>query len=57
MIKQAILTGGTGFIGTFLVRELLKKNIQTIILGRKKFEDLDPRKINFLIMLIVIISI
>lgn len=44
MITQAIVTGGTGFIGTFLVRELLKRNIQTIILGRKKFEDLDSRK-------------
>ena len=47
MIKQAIVTGGTGFIGTFLVRALLKKNIQTIVLGRKKFEDLDSKKIDF----------
>jgi nucleoside-diphosphate-sugar epimerase len=47
MIKQAIVSGGTGFIGGFLVRELLKKNIQTIVLGRKKFEDIDSRKNDF----------
>lgn len=44
MIKQAIVTGGSGFIGTFLVRELLRKNVQTIILGRKALSDIDPRK-------------
>ena len=46
-MKQAIITGGTGFIGTFLVKELLKKGIQTIILGRKKIENLDHRKLEF----------
>ena len=46
MIKQAIVTGGTGFIGTFLVRELLKNNIETIILSRKKIEDIDSQKRN-----------
>ena len=46
-MKQAIISGGTGFIGAFLVRELLKKNIQTIVLGRKKFKDIDSRKIHF----------
>ena len=43
-MNQAIVTGGTGFIGTFLVRELLKNNIPTIILSRKPIEKLDVRK-------------
>ena len=47
MMRQAIVSGGTGFIGSFLVKELLKKNIQTIVLGRKKFDDIDFRKIQF----------
>lgn len=43
-MKQAIVTGGTGFIGTFLVRELLEKNIPTIVLSRKSIHELEPRK-------------
>lgn len=45
-MKQAIISGGTGFIGAFLVKELLKKNIQTIVLGRKKLGEIDSRKIH-----------
>jgi nucleoside-diphosphate-sugar epimerase len=43
-MNQAIVTGGTGFVGTFLVRELLKNNIPTVVLSRSSFVQLDSRK-------------
>jgi nucleoside-diphosphate-sugar epimerase len=41
-MKSAIITGATGFIGSVLVQELLKKGIRVLALGRKSWEDVDP---------------
>jgi nucleoside-diphosphate-sugar epimerase len=43
-MKQAIITGGAGFIGSFLTRYLLLQGVEVIALGRKDFSDIDPRR-------------
>jgi nucleoside-diphosphate-sugar epimerase len=40
-MKQAIITGGTGFIGSRLVRMLLDDNIQVLVVGRKEWKNID----------------
>ena len=44
-MKQAIITGATGFIGSALVRLLLKNNIEVLALGRKAWQDVDPKRL------------
>ena len=39
-MKQAIVTGATGFIGSYFVEFLNKKGIEVIAIGRKKFQDI-----------------
>lgn len=39
-MKKAIVTGATGFIGKFLVRELVKQNIEVIAIVRKNTSNL-----------------
>lgn len=39
-MKKAIVTGATGFIGKFLVRELVKQNIEVIAVVRKGTKNL-----------------
>lgn len=40
-MKKVIVTGATGFIGKFLVRELVKQNIETIAVVRKDTKNLN----------------
>ena len=44
-MKRAVITGGTGFIGTWLIKELLNNGVEVIALVRslpvKKFESLE----------------
>ena len=39
-MKKAIVTGATGFIGKYLVRELVKQNIEVIAVVRKNSENI-----------------
>lgn len=43
-MKQAIVSGSTGFIGSYFVEYLIKKNIDVISLGRKEVHELSPRR-------------
>lgn len=40
-MKKAIVTGATGFIGKFLVRELVRQNIEVITIVRKETKNLE----------------
>lgn len=44
-MKKAIITGATGFIGSALTRLLLKEGIEVLALGRKKWEEVDPLRL------------
>ncbi|EAI4828506.1 NAD(P)-dependent oxidoreductase [Campylobacter lari] len=44
-MKKAIITGATGFIGSALVRSLLKDGVEVLALGRKKREEIDPLRL------------
>lgn len=44
-MKKAIITGATGFIGSKLTRLLLSQGIKVLALGRKKWEDVDPLRL------------
>ncbi|ECL2827085.1 NAD(P)-dependent oxidoreductase [Campylobacter jejuni] len=44
-MKKAIITGATGFIGSALVRSLLKDGVEVLALGRKKREEVDPLRL------------
>ena len=44
-MKSAIVTGATGFIGSALVRELVKKNIRVLALGRKEWVNVDSKRL------------
>lgn len=39
-MKQAIVTGATGYIGSYFVEYLTKKGIEVLALGRKDFDDI-----------------
>ncbi len=44
-MKKAIITGATGFIGSALVRSLLRDGVEVLALGRKKREEVDPLRL------------
>jgi nucleoside-diphosphate-sugar epimerase len=44
-MKTAIVTGATGFIGSVLVRELINDEVHVLALGRKKWKDVDPKRL------------
>jgi nucleoside-diphosphate-sugar epimerase len=44
-MKTAIVTGATGFIGSVLVRELIKNEVNVLALGRKKWNDVDSKRL------------
>jgi len=39
-MKQAIITGATGFIGSYFVEYLIKKGVKVLALGRKNFQEI-----------------
>lgn len=51
-MKKAIVTGGTGFIGSWLVQELLEKEIHVTVIVRNKEKLLDEFKNNSSISII-----
>lgn len=44
-MKKAIVSGATGFVGSRLVRMLLQEGIEVLALGRKKWDEIDPRRL------------
>lgn len=46
-MKKAIVTGANGFIGSAIVKELLKQNIEVIALGRANHRDNIPMSARF----------
>lgn len=43
-MKKAIVTGATGFIGKFLVRELVKQNVEVIAVVRRGTKNLNTMR-------------
>ena len=43
-MKQAIVTGATGFIGAYFVEYLVKKNISVLAIGRKEFSEISEKR-------------
>jgi len=43
-MKQAIVTGATGFIGSYFVEYLIKKNIDVLALGRKNYYEISETR-------------
>lgn len=44
-MKKAIVTGANGFVGTSVVSELLKNDIEVLALGRKPIGELDQKRL------------
>ena len=44
-MKQAIVTGATGFIGSNFVRMLLDDNIEVLAIGRKLWNEVDSLRL------------
>ena len=40
-IKRAIITGGGGFVGRAVVRQLAAQGVETAVVGRNRYPDLD----------------
>ena len=47
-MKQIILTGATGFIGSFFTKYLLENDIQVIALGRKEYNEISEYRKNLI---------
>ena len=48
-MKQIILTGATGFIGSFFTKYLIENKIDVIALGRKDFREISDYRKNLLV--------
>lgn len=44
-MKSAIITGATGFIGSTLVKLLIDSNIKVLALGRRPWNEVDPKRL------------
>jgi nucleoside-diphosphate-sugar epimerase len=44
-MDKAIITGASGLIGSAVVRELLRHDIDVLALGRKHWKDVDPKRL------------
>ncbi|MEM6830199.1 MAG: NAD-dependent epimerase/dehydratase family protein [Bacteroidota bacterium] len=47
-MMKALIIGGSGFLGNYLVEELLKNNISVRVLSRTRRQDWDLQKIDFI---------
>lgn len=47
-MKQAIIAGATGFIGSVVVNTFVKNNIEVLALGRKNLDEIDPYRLQLL---------
>lgn len=47
-MEKAIVTGATGFIGSFLVNKLLKENVEVLSIGRKHISQIDNNRLNLI---------
>lgn len=45
-MKKAIVTGATGFIGSYLVKALIKDDVEVLALGRKNWNEIDGNRLN-----------
>lgn len=43
-MKQAIITGGAGFIGSFLTHYMLNQGIAVLAIGRSNYHDISPER-------------
>ncbi len=40
-MKRVLVTGGGGFVGSHIVRQLLAKNVQCLVLGRNRYPEIE----------------
>lgn len=40
-MKRALVTGGGGFVGSYIVQQLLSRNVETLVLGRNHYPDIE----------------
>lgn len=48
-IQKALVTGGGGFVGKAIVDQLLKRNIETVVVGRNHYPDIVARGVRCLV--------
>ena len=44
-MEKAIVTGANGYIGSAVVRKLLSEGIEVLALGRKKWAQINPKRL------------
>ncbi len=40
-MKRALVTGGGGFVGSYIVKQLLAKNVETLVIGRNSYPAIE----------------